>query len=310
MTSKQTTGRGVTMTRKSAREGIEIKAVPFRVKAAEDDGETGVVTAVVSVFGNIDAYGDVMQPGSFKSTLAEHKDAGDVIPFMWSHESADPFAYIGELRKADETDEGLQVEAVFDLDNPTAVQVYKLLKGRRLREFSFGFIPRKTKAGELDGVEVREVHDVELLEVSVVHVGANRATRVIGVKAAPDGAEGEKTGPTIEQLKAAEDVLAGALDAIDAVRGTIAEKLGEVQAAVKSLDDTDPDKTDEEPDPDQGEGSRPAEERAAASDSTGRPEDRASGKGSPTSGVAAADASDAVISASALLAILDTEGVL
>lgn len=191
MSEKQPTERGVTMTRKSAREGIEIKAVPFRVKAAEDDGETGTVEAVVSVFGNIDAYGDVMQPGSFKSTLAEYKDAGDVIPFMWSHESADPFAYIGELVDARETDEGLHVKATFDLDNPTAVQVYKLLKGRRLREFSFGFIPRKTKAGELDGVEVREVHDVELLEVSVVHVGANRATRVIGVKSAPDGDEGE-----------------------------------------------------------------------------------------------------------------------
>lgn len=297
--------------RKSAREGIEIKAVPFRVKSAEDDGEVGTVEAIVSVFGNIDAYGDVMMPGSFKATLAEHKDAGDVLPFMWSHESSDPFAYIGELAEAGETDEGLRIKALFDLDNPTAVQVYKLLKGRRLREFSFGFIPRKTKAGEVDGVEVREVHDVELLEVSVVHVGANRATRVIDVKAAPGEDDAGQSGPTVEQLKAAETAISGALDAIDAVRGTIAEKLGEVQATIKSLDDTDPDETDDEPGPDKGApGSRHAEERAAASDSTGRPEDRESGKGSPTSRAAAADASDAVISASALLAILDTEGVL
>lgn len=156
-------GRGAVMARtNSAREGVEIKAAPTRVKSAEEVDGVGKVTAVVSVYNNIDAYGDVMQPGSFKSTLQEHKDAGNVIPFMWSHESADPFAYIGEVVKAEETDEGLQVDATFDLDNPTAVQVYKLLKGRRLREWSFGFIPRKTKAGELDGVEVREVHDRHL----------------------------------------------------------------------------------------------------------------------------------------------------
>lgn len=300
--------RGATVARtqnsKSTRHGVEIKSAPLRIKATDEADGQGTVTAVVSVFDNVDSYGDVMLKGAFADTLAEHKDAGNTVPFMWSHESADPFAYIGELAEAEETDEGLQVKAVFDLDNPTAVQVYKLLKGRRLREFSFGFIPRKTVPGERDGEPVREVKSVELLEVSVVHVGANRATRVVEVRSAPDG-DGEESEP---QLKVAdvEELVKGAeglLDAIDAVRGTIAEKLGDLQATVKSLRETSTD------DPDSS-GSSHTEERAAASAAPGRPEEHASAKGSPTgAGAAAVTAADVLTDASALLAIIDTEGV-
>ena len=52
-------------------------APALRVKVTgEDDGQAGEFTALVSVFGNVDSYGDVVQPGAFERTLKEWSASG------------------------------------------------------------------------------------------------------------------------------------------------------------------------------------------------------------------------------------------
>lgn len=164
----------------------EIKAGRAQVKATNE--ATGTFTAVVAVFDVVDSYFDVIRKGAFSGTLAEWADSGDSIPVLWSHDKDDVDAHIGVVVSAAETDEGLEVECQLDMDNPTAAKVHKLLKGRRIREFSFGFFIREAAEVELEGQYVRELRDVELIEVSPTLVGANRSTRLVGVKSADDGA--------------------------------------------------------------------------------------------------------------------------
>lgn len=285
-------GAGIMSRHNGARTGLQIKSAPLRVKATDEAEGEGIVRGVASVFGNVDSYGDVMIKGAFAETLAEYKDAGDSVPFMWSHESSDPFAYVGELTDTKETDEGLEFEAKFDMDNPTAAQVYRLLKGRRLREFSFGFLPRETEQTERDGEPVREVKSVELLEVSVVHVGANRATRVVEVRSHPEGkaddeGEDDSEGEAPEGTAAIIAAIRSAAETIVTAAGTIASKLDELEG-------------------ESGE----TEERAAASEEP-RQDEGTDGVKSPRTGdAAAATGTEVSMKAWALLAQLDAEKVI
>lgn len=158
---------------------------PVEIKAGPDDGlAEGEFTAYVSVYDNVDSYGDVVTKGAFSVTLADWKASGAPIPLYWGHNIADPDFNIGEIVEANEDERGLWVKARLDLDNPKSAQTYRLLKGRRVREMSFGFATVKASDAERDGRYVRQLDEVKLFEVSVVPVGANPDTEVIAVRAA------------------------------------------------------------------------------------------------------------------------------
>lgn len=217
----------------------EQKSIGFQVKAADD--ETGSFRAVASVFGNVDSYGDRMMKGSFSRSLEEWKERGAAIPFLWDHAIGDPFAYVGELTEAKETDEGLEVAGRFDMDDDFSRKAYRLMKSRRVRELSFGFFVRSAGfvEDEEEGV-VREVKDVDLIEVSMTQIGANRETRVVEVRSAPDGrpevrAAQAESSSGVAKTVSLED-LDAAVDALDAARATIEGTLEKLKAARATLE--------------------------------------------------------------------------
>jgi HK97 family phage prohead protease len=161
------------------------KDCPARVKAAgEADGlQPGQFTALVSVFGNKDSVGDVVMPGAFTKTLADWQAKGDPIPVIWSHDWGDPFSHIGHVTDAKETPDGLQVTGQIDMDNPKAEQVYRLLKGRRVTQFSFAYDIEDGAPAEKDGQEVFELKQLKLHEVGPTLVGANQETELLAAKA-------------------------------------------------------------------------------------------------------------------------------
>lgn len=162
------------------------KDCPARVKAAgESDGlDPGQFTALVSVFGNEDSVGDVVMPGAFTKTLADWQAKGDPIPVIWSHDWSDPFSHIGHVVKAEETPDGLQVTGQIDLDNPKAEQVYRLLKGRRVTQFSFAYDIEDAAPAEQDGNDVFQLKQLKLHEVGPTLIGANQETELLAAKAA------------------------------------------------------------------------------------------------------------------------------
>lgn len=168
---------------------MRIKSCPVRIKAAgEHEGtDEGTFEAIVAAY-NLDSVGDKITPGAFTATLSEWKSTGDPIPVLWSHMSHDPDYHIGEVLEAEERPEGLWVKARIDLDSPKAAQVYKLLKGRRVTQFSFAYdVEEGAWVDQKDGEGYYELRKLKLYEVGPTLIGANQSTELLDVKAA-DGA--------------------------------------------------------------------------------------------------------------------------
>lgn len=155
-------------------------AATFAVKNDAADAPAGEVTALVSVFGNEDLVGDRVVKGAFAKSLAAISAAGKSIPFVWSHQWADPNAYIGKVIEAEETDDGLQVRAAL-FDTPTAQHIKTLLKEGVVTEFSFAYDIVDQREGD-DGIN--ELTELHILEAGPTLKGANPATQLIGVRSA------------------------------------------------------------------------------------------------------------------------------
>lgn len=210
---------------------MDLKSLTLtNLKAGPDDGlEAGQFEAYASTFTKTpDSYGDVVAKGAFADTIASWAKSNGVLPILYGHDLYDPFNNIGgadaKLGDLAEDDHGLKVKATLDLENPTAMQVYRLIKGRRINQMSFAFdvleaadveVPKADGSG--DTVRARELRKMNLHEISVVPFGANAETEILAVKAA---AEGLKAGRTIssknmESLKTAYEALGSVIAAAD-----------------------------------------------------------------------------------------------
>lgn len=149
----------------------------------QDDLEEGEFTAYASVFDVVDAYGEIVVKGAFEKTLEVWKAEGKTIPLLYGHNLSDPDFFVGEIVDAEEDDNGLLVRGRFDMEMPKAKQVYKLVKGRRLNELSFGFRVNESEVVTRDSERFIELREIDLIEVSLVPVGANPATEVVSIKA-------------------------------------------------------------------------------------------------------------------------------
>jgi HK97 family phage prohead protease len=196
---------------------MPIKDIQVRFKAGPEDGlADGEFEGYASVFGNVDAYGDVVMPGAFRKTLGDWHTSGNVLPILYSHVMTDPDYNLGGVVEAREDEKGLRIRGLLDLENPKAAQVHRMLKGRRASQMSFAYDVVRGSMGQLDGQDVYELHEVKLYEVSIVLIGANQDTEILAVKSLADGlAGGLKEGRVLSGKHV--DTLRGARDAIDGV---------------------------------------------------------------------------------------------
>ncbi|WNM72792.1 capsid maturation protease [Arthrobacter phage RedFox] len=196
---------------------MKVKNARIQLKAGPGDGlEEGQFEAYASVFGNVDSYGDVVQPGAFAETLKEWEESGNLLPVLFGHNMSDPEYNIGHVLDAVEDEKGLRVRAQLDLETPKGLATYRLLKGRRISQMSFAYDVLDGTWGEKDGLEVYELRKLKLYEVSVVPIGANQETEVLAVKAAAAVlAGGVKEGRVISAKNL--DALRSAHEAIGAV---------------------------------------------------------------------------------------------
>jgi uncharacterized protein len=195
---------------------VKVKDLPVRVKFDEDGLEDGQFVGYASVFGNIDSYGDVVMPGAFANTLAEWKASGNSLPVLYGHNMSDPEFNIGHVLEAAEDERGLRVRAALDLDSAKGAASYRAVKGKRISQMSFAYDVVKGSPATRDGVDVYEIHEVKLYEVSLVLIGANQETSILAVKAAAEAvAGGVKEGRVLSAKHV--DSLRAARDSIDAV---------------------------------------------------------------------------------------------
>lgn len=128
-----------------------------------------------SVFRNTDLGGDIVVPGAFKRTLAQHRKAGSLPQMFWAH---DPSRVPGKWLEMHEDANGLKVRGVL-ADTDLGNEIHTLLKMEAVRGLSIGY---RTLDADYDADGNRLIKEAELWEVSVVSLPMNPLAQVAHVK--------------------------------------------------------------------------------------------------------------------------------
>ena len=188
---------------------MTVKAPDQQQASASDDG---TFEAIVATY-DLDSYGDKITPGAFADTLQRWKSSGNPIPVIWSHLAHDPDCHVGAVLEAEERDgQGLWVKGQFDLEQPKAAQVYRLLKSRRVTQFSFAYdIDEGALIVEKGEVACFELRKLTLYEVGPCLIGVNQNTELLDVKAATGDVRVTVAGHTAAQRDAVRVAVEAAL---------------------------------------------------------------------------------------------------
>jgi len=166
---------------------LEYKFLPQSTK--DVDGRS--VIGIASVFGNIDAGGDIIHRGAFKKTIGEGMRR---VKHLWQHDSfAPPVAVIKNLEEVGrsalpndikdlfpDAKGGLQVEREY-LDTERGNEVLTGVASGAITEMSIGYTSVKVDYEEVDDgskgkVSVRNLRELRLYDTSDVNWGMNSAT--------------------------------------------------------------------------------------------------------------------------------------
>lgn len=151
---------------------------PFELK---DIDEKGKFTGYGSVFGELDSYRDIVVKGAFKNTLARFKELKRKVPMLWQHNSRQPMGVYTDVK---EDSYGLFVEGEINMDTQVGREGYSLMKQGALSGLSIGY---DTVMFKDDDVKlVRELHEVDLWEISPVTFPAGDSARIQTVKSWDD----------------------------------------------------------------------------------------------------------------------------
>lgn len=152
-------------------------ALQFELKRLAVD--EGTFKGLASTW-QLDRQGDVIERGAFLKSLEAWASRGARVPILWQHDHSEP---IGAIRKALETDEGLDVEGELVLALSNAKRAHALAKSGALG-MSIGFTIPEGGAETRSGV--RFIKEIDLAEISLVSVPANPGAVVREVKSARD----------------------------------------------------------------------------------------------------------------------------
>lgn len=149
---------------------------PLEIKSLD---EKGVFKGYGSVFGNTDAYQDVVVKGAFSKDL-QSKSASK-IKMLWQHNTDQP---IGVYQEVKEEDYGLSVVGQLLVDEvQQAKEAYALLKAGAIEGLSIGYSTNDSHIGA-DGK--RYLTELKTWEISIVTFPANELAVINTVKSKED----------------------------------------------------------------------------------------------------------------------------
>jgi HK97 family phage prohead protease len=170
---------------------MERKVFQFHeLKLADSESEAKEMrfSGYGAVFGNVDSYGDVIEPGAFAGTLAEAQRSGIYPSMLLQHGgyglSADDMMPVGVWEKLAEDGKGLVSGGIL-APTTRGIDAYTLMKMQprpAITGLSIGYIARKFTARSKPDEPRRRLHEIELMEVSLVTFPANGKARVTDVK--------------------------------------------------------------------------------------------------------------------------------
>jgi HK97 family phage prohead protease len=175
---------------------------PLEVKFASDTA--GEFEGYGSIFGNVDSHGDMIVPGAFAASLAQHKARGG-LPTMYAQHGpamgADPLP-VGVWTEMEEDARGLRVKGrISALDTDYGRRIRALVRDGALKGLSIGYRVASNGAvyGKKPGEPKRTLKSLHLVEVSLVDAASNSLAKVESIKARI--AEGDV--PTLREVEEA-----------------------------------------------------------------------------------------------------------
>lgn len=167
---------------------VEIKLAP-----SESGAESMTFTGYGAVFGNVDAYGDVIEPGAFAAYLSDAHAGRQPWPSMLSQHggwglTAEDMTPIGSWLDLAEDGKGLKVEGRL-ADTQRGRDLHTLMKMQprpAIDGLSIGYIPKEWEPRSKPEDPRRRLKRIDLVEISPVTFPANRLARVGDVKSLDD----------------------------------------------------------------------------------------------------------------------------
>lgn len=147
----------------------------FDVRFAADD-DAGTFTGHAAVFGERNSFNEIVKPGAFARTLADHHTRGTRPPMLWSHRTDE---IIGVWTSITEDERGLAVTGKLVTETARGREAHALLKAGALNGLSIGFRTRQQERGA-NGLRI--LSDIELVEISLVALPAAGSARIKQVR--------------------------------------------------------------------------------------------------------------------------------
>ena len=146
--------------------------LPMKIAEVKATSDEWSVEGYCSTFGNVDLGKDVVVDGAFDRTL----DDGHRVKFLHSH---DPRLVLGVPQVLKPDSKGLFGAFKFS-KTQLGEETHRLVQDGAIDSFSIGYIPKVVDWTEKG--EVRQLKDVDLLEVSLVAMPMNPEAQVTRVK--------------------------------------------------------------------------------------------------------------------------------
>lgn len=161
---------------------MERKIFELEIKELTEEGQ---FSGYLSTFGNVDAGGDMVEPGAFKKTLREKK----AFPLNWGHIPGTPDLVVGSFGGEEDT-KGLKVDGGFFLDLEGGKKAYlvtkKLFEKGIPMGLSMGYKTMKYVNETIDGLLVRKLKEVKLKEGALTLFPMNEEAGLEGIKSEED----------------------------------------------------------------------------------------------------------------------------
>lgn len=159
----------------------------FEVKEASEEGK---IVGMASTYNNVDYGGDVVRPGAFTKTLQENP----TVQVFVNHDHQVGEWPIGKGTMT-EMGRGIRMEADLDMGDQRAVDLLRKMKMGLMRGLSIGY---KTIKENPIANGIRELLEVQLVEVSITPFPMNPKALVTAVKQDPALTEPPASTPPAE----------------------------------------------------------------------------------------------------------------
>lgn len=151
------------------------------------EGDVMTFEGYGAVFNNVDFGGDLIEPGAFGSTLAQHKAAGTMPTMYYEHgvRGGGPPMPVGIWEDMAEDGHGLRVKGRL-LPTTLGNDLYILLKGNAVKGLSIGYKVTDAAPRIRPDDPKRRIKSAALVEVSLVNDPMNPRARVSQIKSADE----------------------------------------------------------------------------------------------------------------------------